>query len=178
MKSNKRFLHVLTIGIFIFFLNYVFPARAQCKSDIVDNFTIRRIDLYDSMYIIYAQRGDSIYKIYSRQKNESPQGGEIIRVGSTYRLCLNSLFTKGILRSWAHFARCIQGRCIKMIIMPDYCVFNAFYANNIYGKRVYEKCLKDDEYKYKYRKRMKEPKIKLPKDINKIRPGNAANPKR
>ena len=100
MKTHGNFLLGLIIGVAVFSSCMVRPVSAQVYYyGLTDNFKIRRIDLYDSMYIIYAQRGDSIFKIYSRQEMERPQGGEVLRVDSTYRLWIEPLLTVGSMRS-------------------------------------------------------------------------------
>lgn len=180
MKSTKCFLHSMTLVIVFCFANHVLPTSAQINYyNLTDSFTVRSIDLCDSMYIIYAQRGDSIYKIYSRQEVEKPKGGEIILVGNTYCFCLEPLLTEGALRSSLNVARNFHGRSIRFYRNADYCVGNVFFAYNILDKRVYSECSYENRaYKYaKYGKIIKE-RRRLPKDITKIRPGNAANPKR
>ncbi len=183
MKSRKNFLFGLAAGIAaVFCSSIVQPVSAQiCYDSLIDNFRIRRIDLYDSMYIIYAQRGDSIFKIYSRQEMERPQGGEILRVGETYRLCLYPLFSIGTLRSslilYGHFG----GRAVRYEYSPaDYCVRNLFSACNIFDKCVYPD-IPDSIRTSVYNPGcpyLRAPKTRLPKDIEKIRRGNAANPRR
>ena len=183
MKSHRRFLLMLTLWVSIFCSSLVQPVSAQNYYDgLTDDFKIRRIDLYDSMYIIYAQRGDSIFKLYSRQEIERPQGGEILQVGHTYRLCLYPLFMTGALRSSLIIYRRFRGRAIPppyMYHLSDYCVRNVFFACNIFDKCVYPKCPDSNiASRYSNYPDIKEPKKRLPRDINKIRKGNAANPKR
>ena len=182
MKTQGNFLLGLIVGIIIFCSCIAQSASAQiCYDSLIDNFKIRRIDLYDSMYIIYAQRGDSIFKIYSRQERERPQSGEVLRVDSTYRLCLYPLFSIGILRSslilYGHFC----GRAVRYEYTPaDYCVKNLFSACNIFDKFVYPEYpdSKSTSVYNPQRPYLRAPKKRLPKNIEKIRRGNAANPKK
>lgn len=176
MKTNNSFLFGLMALISVLFSSHITSVSAQ-NNYICGDFIIRRIDLYDSMYMIYAQRNDSIYKIYSRQE-KTPPDGKILMIGNTYHFCLVPLFMKSALRSSLIVGRFFQGRTIYYRHQADYCVHNVFFSNNICGKRVYDRRVLGEYDEYKYRKELKEPKIKLPKDIDKIRPGNAANPKR
>ena len=179
------------IMVAIFCLCIIRPVNAQAYNNnnyyyyyyyygLTDNFKIRRIDLYDSMYIIYAQRGDSIFKIYSRQEMERPQGGEVLRVDSTYRLSLYPLFSIGILRSSLILYRGFRGRDIRYEYTPaDYCVKNLFMANNIFDKCVYSEIPNINKtYRHSNLPNYRAPKKRLPKNIEKIRRGNAANPKK
>ena len=183
MKTQGNFLLGLIVGIIIFCSCIVRPVNAQVYYyGLSDNFKIRRIDLYDSMYIIYAQRGDSIFQIYSRQEMERPQGGEVLRVDSTYRLWIEPLLTVGAMRSSFIVYRRFEGRAVRYEYSPaDYCVKNIFWAYNILDKCVYP--VIPDGYQYSRRPHSpapchKAPKKRLPKNIEKIRRGNAANPKK
>lgn len=137
MKTNNSFLFSLMALISVLFSNHITSVSAQ-NNYICGDFIIRRIDLYDSMYMIYAQRSDSIYKIYSRQE-KTPPDGKILMIGNTYHFCLVPLFMKSALCSSLIVGRFFQGRTIYYRHQADYCVHNVFFSNNICGKRVYDR---------------------------------------
>ena len=136
----------------------------------VGNFTIRKLYVYNGLYIIYAQKEDSIYKFYSRKERMVPSGGKPLLVDSTYYLCLTPLLFDGLLNK-IHFYATVGEYPVKVInVSREYCVKNIFQACNVVSDMVYDsnQCF-NIVYSQKYYerkchkiKRFKEPDIELP----------------
>lgn len=131
----------------------------------VGYFIIRKIDFYKNMYIIYAQRGDSIYKIHSPREHKLPTNGKYLNVGDTCYLYLYPLLNDALFNK-AHFIIDLKGYGFKLKnIHCKYCVKNVFGAANILSNYVYKECFTVEYYKkdrVRRLKRFKEPDIELP----------------
>lgn len=147
------------------------------SSHYVGNFTIRKIGLYNGMYIIYAQKGDSIYKIYSRKERNVPAGGKRLRVDSTYYLQLYPLFRNDIHEKTHCYTVVAEYPVVIKNTDRKYCVWNVFCGFNIVGAHAYDRhrCFKfvstvkkDSVCPYPRLKKFKEPKIKLPAEWDNI----------
>jgi len=147
------------------------PERILRFGHRVGNFTIRKIGLYKGMYIIYAQKGDSIYKIYSRKERKVPAGGKRLCVDSTYYLKLYPLYDEW-LSNKPHFNTRVAEYLVTVAnVNRKYCVGNMFCGYNIVGAHAYDsnRCFyfvslvkRDSICRFPRSKRFKEPTIELP----------------
>lgn len=105
-------------------------------------FTLRKVYSFEGMYVLYAQKGDSLYKIYSFKESEVPAGGREFHLDSTYYLYLQPVYADGspasnkVGKYWRFFRYVLSARNTDR----KYCVFNGYLACNIIDKYVYSKC--------------------------------------
>ena len=154
MKKSIYLLVVLFI-VAVSFLRCAAPERLYnyipCECPAFNNydysyrigyFTLRKVYSFEGMYVLYAQKGDSLYKIYSFKESEVPTGGCEFHIDSTYYLYLQPVYddrSPGSNRlhvSYGFFRYDLSAKNTNR----KYCVFNAYIACNIIDKYVYSKC--------------------------------------
>lgn len=152
----KKSIYLLVLFIVaVSFLRCAAPERLYnyipCECPTFDNydysyrigyFTLRKVYSFEGMYVLYAQKGDSLYKIYSFKESKVPAGGREFHIDSTYYLYLQPVYADGspasnkVGKYWRFFRYVLSARNTDR----KYCVFNGYLACNIIDKYVYSKC--------------------------------------
>ena len=106
-------------------------------------FFVKKIKAQDSIFIIYAQRNDTIFKIVSKEERVLESGYKKVKQGKYYTFDLQTVFPKTLLgtkmpRPGGGGATGFNFWGVPVSIEPQKGIWDLFYAKNLKGLYIKE----------------------------------------